>query len=44
MNIDRIHLEPQCATDNSQARTYCMKDNNYKEYGRNLSVSPLLVK
>ena len=33
MNIDRIHLEPQCATDNSQARTYCMKDNNFKEYG-----------
>ena len=33
MNIDRIHLEPQCAADNSQARTYCMKDGNYKEYG-----------
>ena len=33
MNIDRIHLEPQCATDNSQARSYCMKDNNFKEYG-----------
>lgn len=38
MGINTIHLEHQRASDNDQARSYCMKDNNFKEYGEYIKV------